>query len=255
MQTLTVIIPTFNEENYIEDCLRSVSFADQIIVIDSYSTDGTLAIVKKYNCEILQRKFDNFSNQKNEAIQAAKGNWVLFVDADERVTEKLKLEIKATINNPTRSKAERSVGKHDAYKIKFPHFYMNRFLYHTENKVVRLVKNNSIHFEGEVHEKLIHPGSVGLLNNFMIHYTYKGLFHYIKKKDSYAWFQAKMAKDKNKKTSYLLLFFKPFYRFFHTYFIRRGFLDGIPGLAVATIDAYGVFSRYVKMLLIEKGLK
>jgi glycosyltransferase involved in cell wall biosynthesis len=245
MQTLTVIIPTFNEENYIEDCLRSVSFADQIIVIDSYSTDGTLAIVKKFNCEVIQRKFDNFSNQKNEAIKAAKGNWVLFVDADERVTEKLKIEIEKTINNR----------KHDAYKIRFPHFYMNRFLYHTENKVIRLVKSQQIHFEGEVHEKLIHPGSVGLLDNFMIHYTYKGLFHYIKKKDSYAWFQAKMAKDRNKKTSYLLLFFKPFYRFFHTYIIRKGFLDGIPGLAVATIDAYGVFSRYVKMLLIERGLK
>lgn len=245
MQTLTVIIPTFNEENYIEDCLRSVAFADQIIVIDSFSTDGTLSIVKKYDCELIQRQFDNFSNQKNEAIKAAKSDWVLFVDADERVTEKLKIEIKKAINKP----------KHDAYKIKFPHFYMNRFLYHTENKVIRLVKNNAIHFEGEVHEKLMHPGSVGLLDNFMIHYTYKGLFHYIKKKDSYAWFQAKMAKDRNKKTSYLLLIFKPFYRFFHTYIIRKGFLDGIPGLAVATIDAYGVFSRYVKMLLIEKGLK
>ncbi len=245
MQTLTVIIPTFNEENYIQDCLRSVDFANQIIVVDSYSTDATLSIVKSGNCEVLQRKFDNFSHQKNEAIQLAKSDWILFVDADERVTEKLKLEIIAIINN----------SKHNAYKIKFPHFYMNRFLYHTENKVVRLVKNNSIHFEGEVHEKLIHNGSVGLLNNFMIHYTYKGLFHYIKKKDSYAWFQAKMAKDRNKKTSYLLLIFKPFYRFFYTYIIRKGFMDGIPGLAVATIDAYGVFSRYVKMLLIEKGLK
>ena len=245
MQTLTVIIPTFNEENYIQDCLRSVDFANQIIVVDSFSCDATLSIVKSTNCEVLQRKFDNFSNQKNEAIKLAKGDWILFVDADERVTEKLKLEIIATINNP----------KHNAYKIKFPHFYMNRFLYHTENKVVRLVKNKSIHFEGEVHEKLIHNGSVGLLENFMIHYTYKGLFHYIKKKDSYAWFQAKMAKDKDKKASYAHLLFKPFYRFFHTYVIRRGFLDGIPGLAVASIDAYGVFSRYVKMLLIEKRLK
>ncbi len=245
MQTLTVIIPTFNEENYLEDSLLSVRFANQIIVVDSFSSDNTVAIAKKYNCEIIERKFDNFSSQKNAALHLAKSEWILFVDADERVTEKLKIEIVATINN----------SKHKAYKIRFPHFYMNRFLYHTENKVVRLVKNEDIHFEGEVHEKLIHKGSVGLLENFMIHYTYKGLFHYIKKKDSYAWFQAKMAKEKNKKTSYLHLFFKPFYRFFHTYFIRKGFLDGIPGLAVAIIDAYGVFSRYVKMILIEKGLR
>lgn len=245
MKTLTVIIPTFNEEKYIQDCLHSVAFVNQIILIDSFSTDETLNIAKNFNCEIIQRKFDNFSNQKNEAIKLAKGDWILFVDADERVPHKLKYELLETINKP----------KHNAYKIKFPHFYMNRFLYHTENKVVRLVKNEGIYFEGEVHEKLIHKGTVGVLNNFMIHYTYKGLFHYIKKKDSYAWFQAKMSKDKNKKATYLHLIFKPFYRFFHTYFIRRGFLDGIPGLAVATIDAYGVFSRYVKMILIDRNLK
>lgn len=245
MQTITVIIPTYNEENYIQDCLRSVSFANQLIIIDSYSSDKTLKIIEDFNCEVIQRKFDNFSNQKNEAIKLAKSDWILFLDADERVTEKLKFEILETINNP----------KHDAYKIKFPHFYMNRFLYHTENKVVRLVKNKDIHFEGEVHEKLLHLGTVGLLKNFMIHYTYKGLFHYIKKKDSYAWFQAKMAKDKNKTANYFNLVFKPFYRFFHTYIIRKGFLDGVPGLAVATIDAYGVFSRYVKMILIDRGLK
>ena len=245
MQTISVIIPTFNEENYIQDCLRSVLFADQIIIIDSFSTDKTIALVKEFNCEIIERKFDNFSNQKNEAIRLAKSDWILFIDADERVTEKLKYEIKETLKNP----------KHQAYKIKFPHFYMNRFLYHTENRVIRLVKNENIHFEGEVHEKLLHQGSVGLLKNFMIHYTYKGLFHYIKKKDSYAWFQAKMSKDKNKSATYFFLVFKPFYRFFHTYIIKRGFLDGVPGLAVATIDAYGVFSRYVKMILLEKGLK
>lgn len=245
MQTITVIIPTFNEENYIQDCLNSVSFANQTIIIDSFSTDRTLEIIEKYNCEVMQRKFDNFSNQKNEALKLAKSDWILFLDADERVTEKLKYEILETITHPS----------HDAYKIKFPHFYMNRFLYHTENKVIRLVKNKDIHFEGEVHEKLIHKGSVGLLKNFMIHYTYKGLFNYIKKKDSYAWFQAKMSKDRNKKATYIHLVFKPFYRFFHTYFIRKGFLDGVPGLAVATIDAYGVFSRYVKMILIDKGLK
>ncbi len=246
MQTITVILPSFNEKNYIKDCLHSVSFANQIIIIDSFSTDTTLEIAKEFNCEILQRKFDNFSNQKNEAIKHATSNWILFVDADERVTEKLKCEILQTIKN----------AKHDAYKIKFPHFYMNRFLYHTENRVIRLVKNkNNILFKGEVHEKLLHNGTVGLLKNFMIHYTYKGLFNYIKKKDSYAWFQAKMAKDKNKSANYFHLVFKPFYRFFHTYILRRGFMDGVPGLAVASIDAYGVFSRYVKMILIDRGLE
>lgn len=245
MPTLSVIIPTYNEIAYIEDAIKSVDFADEIIVIDSFSTDGTKEKAIALGCNVFERKFDNFSNQKNHVILLAKGDWILFVDADERVTQKLKLEILEAIKSPIYS----------AYKIKLPHFYMNRFLYHLENKIVRLVKNENIYFEGAVHERLIHSGKLGVLKNFMIHYTYKGLFQYINKKDSYAWFQAKMAIDKKKKPTFFLLVFKPFYRFFHTYIIKRGFLDGVPGLAVAVIDAYGVLSRYVKMMLLEKGLK
>ena len=83
MQTITVIIPAYNEKDYIQDCLQSVSFANQIILIDSFSSDNTVEIAKKFNCEILQRKFDNFSNQKNEAIKHASSDWILFVDADD----------------------------------------------------------------------------------------------------------------------------------------------------------------------------
>ena len=245
MNTLTVIIPTYNEADYIDDAIKSVDFANEIIIIDSFSSDETKNIALKNKCKVLERKFDNFSNQKNEAIKHVKSNWVLFLDADERVTQKLKIEILEAINK----------GKHEGYKIRFPHFYMNRFLYHHTNKVLRLVKNNNISFEGNVHEKLIIKGSIGELKNFMIHYTYKGLFHYLSKKDSYAWFQAKNMKKKNKKASYVAMIFKPFYRFFHSYVIKRGFLDGIPGLAVAAINAYGVFSRYAKLILIEKNLK
>ncbi len=245
MNTLSVIIPTFNEASYIEDAIKSVAFANEIIVIDSFSTDNTKNLAMNMGCIVLERKFDNFSNQKNHAIATARSNWILFIDADERVTEKLKIDILNSINSDY----------FGAYKIKFPHFYMNRFLYHSENKVIRLAKNKNLEFKGAVHEKLIHSGKVGILKNFMIHYTYKGLFNYIQKKDSYAWFQAQMSLDKGKKATIFHLAFKPFYRFFHSYVIRRGFIDGIPGLAVASIDAYGVFSRYVKMYLLQKNLK
>src|SRR5690606_20639456 len=100
MTKLTVIIPTFNEEAYLEDALFSISFADEIIVIDSFSTDATPEIAKKFATKFLQRKFDNFSNQKNFALKEATGDWVLFVDADERVTHSLEAEIKSTIQNP-----------------------------------------------------------------------------------------------------------------------------------------------------------
>lgn len=242
---LSVIILTFNEELYIEDALNSVSFADEIIVLDSYSNDKTTEIVSHLGVKLIYRKFDNYCNQRNFAIEAATGEWILFLDADERVSVPLQLEILSSINS----------NKYDAYRIWFPHFFMDRFLFHYTDKVTRLIKNNAISFENEVHEKLILKSKPGLLKNYMIHYTYKNLFHFISKKDKYAWFQAKMCFKKGKKATLFLLFFKPLYRFFHTYFIKRVFLDGVPGLAAAAIDAYGVFSRYAKILLIEKQLE
>jgi len=242
---LSVIIPTFNEEAYLKNALRSVSFADEIIVIDSLSTDKTVEIAETFGCKVLHRKFDNFSNQKNHALQYATGKWVLFIDGDERITYKLKQEILQAMETE----------KHAGYKLNFPHFYMNRFLYHHSDNVTRLVLREKCRFEGSVHEKLIVDGSIGKLKNPVLHFTYKGLMHYISKKDSYAWFQAKQLLNKGKKATYFHLAFKPFYRFFSSYILRGGFRDGIPGLAVASINAYGVFSRYVKLILLQKGMK
>lgn len=245
MATLTVIIPTFNEEAYIEQAIRSVRFADEIIVVDSYSTDATVEIARNYPTKILERNFDNFSNQKNAALEHATMDWVLFLDADERITYPLQLEINDAINSD----------RHGGYKLNFPHFYMNRFLYHHSDNVLRLVKREGASFMGAVHEKLSCEGSIGKLKNNVLHYTYRGLTQYITKKDSYAWFQANMLFEKGKKASWLHLFFKPSYRFFRSYILKGGFRDGIPGLAVATINAYGVFERYVKLRLLWKGMK
>ena len=245
MKKLSVIIPTYNEEAYLKNALRSVEFADEIIVIDSLSTDKTVDIAEAFGCKILSRKFDNFSNQKNHALQYATEEWVLFLDGDERIPYKLKQEILEAMNS----------GKHTGYKLNFPHFYMNRFLYHHSDNVTRLVLREKCRFEGSVHEKLIVEGSIGKLKNPVLHFTYKGLIHYISKKDSYAWFQADQLLNNGKKATYFHLAFKPFYRFFSSYILRGGFRDGIPGLAVASINAYGVFSRYVKLILLQKGIR
>jgi len=245
MTKLSVIIPTYNEEMYLKDALNSVKFADELILIDSLSTDQTVSIAQAYNCKILSRKFDNFSNQKNHALQYATGDWVLFIDADERITQVLQQDILKAITSK----------KYHGYKLNFPHFFMNRFLYHHSNMVTRLVKREHCHFEGLVHEKLIVKGRIGKLFSPVIHYTYKGLIHYIHKKDSYAWFQAEQLLKKKQKITYFHLAFKPLYRFFSSYILRGGFKDGIPGLTVAGINAYGVFSRYVKLLLLKKGMQ
>ncbi len=245
MPKLTVIIPTYNEANYIEDALKSVAFANEIIVVDSFSNDETVTIAKKYTSKIINRKFDNFSSQKNAAIAEASGDWLLFIDADERVTRSLEAEILQTLENP----------KHAGYKLNFPHFFMNRFLYHQSNDVLRLVKKDGAHFTGLVHEKLHCNGSIGKLKNKMLHYTYKGLMHYIHKKEKYAWFQAEQRQLKGKKTSYFQLFFKPTYRFFNSYIYKGGFWDGVPGLILAGLDSYGVFSRYAKLILLNKKMR
>ena len=245
MATLTVIIPTFNEESYLEAALRSVSFADEIIVVDSFSADDTPNIARTYATHFLQRKFDNFSSQKNYALEHATSDWVLFLDADERITYPLQVEIKNAIETE----------KHGGYKLNFPHFYMNRFLYHHNNKVLRVVKREGSHYTGMVHEKLHCEDSIGQLNNPVLHFTYKGLEQYISKKESYAWIQAEQLHKKGKKTNLLLLFIKPAYRFFSSYFLRGGFRDGVPGMVVSAVNAYGVFSRYVKLILLNRGTR
>ena len=102
---------------------------------------------------------------------------------------------------------------------------------------------------------MIVKGSTSSLKNPVLHFTYKGLEHYIKKKDKYAWFQAEQLLQNGKNLTLFQLIFKPFYRFFHSFFIRGGFRDGIPALAIAGVNAYGVLSRYAKMILLKKELK
>ena len=237
MSKISVIIPTCNEEAFVKNAIQSVEFADEIIVIDSNSTDRTAQIAEGLGCKVLFREFDNFSNQKNHALQFASNEWVLFLDADERITNRLRYEILEAVKS----------NEFTGYKLYFPHFFMNRFLYHHSNMVTRLVKKDSCHFSGDVHEKLHVNGKMGKLKHQVNHYTYKGLTHYISKKDHYSYFQSQQALKKNKNASLLVFFFKPFYRFFSSYVLRGGFKDGIPGLIVARINAYGVFSRYAKL--------
>ncbi len=238
-------MPTLNEEAYLEAALRSVRFADQIIVVDSYSTDKTPEIAKKYTTTFLQRKFDNFSNQKNYALEHATADWILFLDADERITYPLQQEILEAINS----------NNHGGYKLNFPHFYMNRFLYHHSNNVLRVVVREGASYTGLVHEKLHCKGSIGVLKNPVLHFTYKGLEHFLNKKESYAWFQAEQLQKKGKKTTLGHLIIKPTWRFFSSYLIKGGFRDGIPGLTIAANNAYGVFQRYVKLMLLNKGMR
>lgn len=241
---ITVLIPTFNEQKLIAQAITCAKFADEILIIDSFSTDNTVEIAKKHDCTILQRKFDNFSNQKNYAISKAKNEWILVLDADEYITYQLRQEIIGKVQNP----------KHVAYKMLFKNYFLNRFIHFGSNgnKVkLRFFNRNACEYKGLVHEQLICNGSTGVLDGKMLHYTYKNLFHFFEKKNQYSQLQAQQLFKKGKNPTGFKLVFKPVYRFLNEYILRLGFLDGIAGLTSTAMNGYGVLSRYVRLSILK----
>lgn len=247
---LSIIVLTYNEEEILEQALKTALFADEIIIVDSNSTDKSIEIAKKYTQNIFFNKFLDFSSQKNFALSKAKHDWVYMLDADEVLSENLQTEIIDTLNS--------NEGECIAYRIKYAQFFMNRFLkYGTSgnDKIIRLMNKNYVKHEGLAHEKLILDGKCGDLKNKVFHYTYRGFNHYINKIDKTAWFKARELQEKNTIPNLFHFIIKPFYRFFHEYVIKRGFLDGIPGLISASINSYGVFTRYVKLRILINSTK
>ena len=242
---ITAIIPTFNEESNIQRALDSVAFADEIIVIDSFSTDKTVAIVKKSRATLLQRTFDDFSTQKNYAIQQAKHDWIFLLDADEEITENLQEEIQSKAENPN---------EFNAFYV-FRNFFFKqkrlRFSGWQRDKVIRLFKKEYNSYEGKVHEKIITDGEIGFLTEKLNHYSYKNYHQYKKKLSHYARLQAVELMSKNKVVTPYHLILKPIIRFFIQFIIKLGFLDGLQGFIISYVHSVGVFERYTKLLKLK----
>ena len=242
MTKITAIIPTFNEESNIQRALESVSFADEIIVVDSFSTDRTVAIVKESNAILLQRKFDDFSNQKNFAIEKSSNEWFFLLDADERIPNNLKTEIQEAIT---------TVNSFNAYYVYRNFFFKNKKLSYSgwrRDKVIRLFKKDSCKYEGKVHEKISTKGEVGFLKGKLNHYSYKNYNQYKKKLKNYAKLQAQELLEKGLFVTPYHLFLKPIIRFFIQFIIQFGFLDGVKGLVISWVHAFGVWRRYLEVL-------
>ncbi len=247
MTKITAIIPTLNEEVHIESAINSVSFANEIIVIDSYSDDETVVLAKKYNVKIIKRKFDDFSSQKNFAIAQAKHPWIYILDADERVTAAVEQEILEAVKNP---------------KDKVGFFVRRSFYFAGKNinyggcqrdKVVRLFLKEHCTYKGVVHETIYTKGKLGFFKNKITHYSYKNYNHYISKMNFYSALRARQYHAEGKKVNAYHLVIKPAARFVIHFFIRFGFLDGFAGFVFAKAQAYGVFTRYVKLRLLNKN--
>ena len=245
---VTAIIPTYNEAVNIAEAIASVTFADEILVIDSYSTDETVAIAVSLGASVIQRKFDDFSSQKNYAISQAKNDWIFVLDADERVSDELKNEIEHTLENPTKS----------AYSIRRENYFAGKKIKYSgwqTDKVTRLFNRKNSKYNGKtVHEEIKTTGELGFLTNKLTHYTYRDYNHYFQKINHYAELKAIELYKKGRKATVFHFIFPPIFRFISHYFIRLGFLDGFPGFMIAKIQAYGVFIRYNRLWLKNKKL-
>ncbi|WP_418509397.1 glycosyltransferase family 2 protein [Corallibacter sp.] len=251
MQKLTAIIPVGNEIHNIEAVIDSVRFANEIIVVDSFTNDGTYEKAKSLGVTVLQREFKYAADQKNWAIPQAKYDWVLLVDADERVTPELQAEIIDLLKNPKTDIVAYWIGRMNHFMGKRVHFSGWR-----NDKVIRFFKRDSCKYEDKfVHEEIIANGPVSKLKNKLYHNTYTTLDAYIEKLNKYATWQAK---DYDKKTGTLTPYhfvIKPFWGFFKHYIVQSGFRDGVVGLTIGYLQGYVVFMRYVKLWLLRKNRK
>ena len=249
MTKITAIIPTFNEESNIQKALDAVSFADEIIVIDSFSTDKTIAIVQKTKAIIVQRAFDNFSNQKNFAIGKATNDWIFLLDADETISESLQKEIQKVINTTT---------TFAAFYI-YRNFFFKRkklkFSGWQRDKVIRLFRKDNCRYKGKVHEEIYTEGEIGFLQEKINHYSYKNYNQYKSKLKSYAKLQAEELLVIGKFVTPYHLFIKPLARFFIQFFIKLGFLDGVQGFVISWVHAFGVWRRYMEVLKLKFRVK
>ena len=251
MIKLTAILPTLNEEVNILRALNSVDFADEIIVIDSFSTDNTPTIVKNFGAKFVQRSFDDFSSQKNYAISLASHDWIFVLDADEEINDRLKFEIKQVL-----MKNEDYVG----YRFNRNFFFMKKLIGYggySNNKVIRLFNKKFCEYNGNlVHEKIVvNQGNIGQINEPINHWSYRDFDSYLHKINKYKQLQAEQLFQEGKKSSLFKIVFKPKFRFIVHYFIKLGFLDGFRGFIIAVLQSYGVFVKYVSLFLKNKQIK
>ncbi len=237
MEKISTVIITYNEEKNIKDCLESVKWTDEIIVVDSYSTDNTIKICKKFGkkVKIFKRKWDSYSNQKNFGIKKTKYNWILSIDADERITPALKEEIKKVLARNQ---------KCNGYKIPRKNFYFGKWIKWGGNYPdyqLRLFNKKYGEFKNvPVHEGVIVNGKVCALKNPMLHFSYKSIDDYFKRLIKYTELEKEILISKKVKinifTILYYIIFLPFKKFVSRFIFKLGFLDGLDGLIVLKLN-------------------
>lgn len=231
---LSAVVITRNEERTLEKCLESLNFCDELIIVDSNSTDATQHIANKFGAKIFYREMDSFSNQRNFGLSKTSGDWVLFLDADEVVNDELKDSILKNTKN----------SEYDGFWLKREDFFLGRKMKHGDLGNVwlaRVVKKNKGLWKGDVHEKLNIHGFVGRTKGHIDHSSHENITEFIEKINLYSTLRAKELSGKGETTSLISIVLFPTLKFINLYFLKFGFLDGIYGFVHAVLMSFYSF--------------
>lgn len=250
-EKISVCMITFNNARTVEQALASVKdWADEIIVVDSFSTDATPEIVRRFTDNFEQRTWPGFRDQYNYCIAKAHNEWVIFIDADEVIPPELAAEIQA------RPRADSA--RYDGYIAHRRTFYLGRWIMHggwVPDYEIRLFRRSRAAFEGALHANVKVRGQVGELQHFYQHYNYRDIADQIDTINRYSETAARDMLAEGRRFSAFDLLLRPPARFLKEYILKRGFADGMPGLVIAVSTMYYVFIKYAKLWELQKGLK
>lgn len=241
MQHVSAVIITFNEEQNLSMSLPKLSWCDEIIVVDSGSTDRTPEVCKKFNCKLFYRKFEGYGEQKQYAVSLAKNDWILCLDADEVLSDKLVEEIQEEMKDPCA----------DGYFIPMTFVFLEKkFRYGKERwrYFMRLFNRRAGTFNNcKVHEKIELKGDTRKLSNNIYHYSYHNLSQYFVKLNLYSSYGAQMAFERGRKRSLALIILAAPYNFLWCYFFELNFLNGVSGFYWAVLYSFYGFVKYIKL--------
>jgi glycosyltransferase involved in cell wall biosynthesis len=242
MTPLSVIVITRNEERNIVACLEGVRWADEIILVDSDSKDATTTLARQFGAKIFVQPWEGFAEAKTFAVSHSRNDWILWLDADERVTPELGQEIRGVLSENT-SKAAHSVARRA--------YFLGRWMKHSgwyPGRVARLFDKNRATFSAvAVHEGLEVRGEVGQLRNDLLHLTDPNLYHYLTKFNRYTSLASQESFAAKQRFRLIDVLLRPPWLFFKMYILKLGFLDGVQGLLLALFSSAYVFTKYAKL--------
>jgi glycosyltransferase involved in cell wall biosynthesis len=248
MAKLSVVTIALNEEHNIVECLQSVRWADELLVVDSGSVDRTVELARAFPARVMQVAWKGYGATKNDALQHATGEWILWLDADERVTPELAEEIQRRVREDN--------GMFAGYAVARRAYFLGKWIKHCgwyPSRVTRLFRRTQGRFtESKVHEQLVLNGGVGQLHHDLLHFTDPNLHHYFQKFNSYTSLAAEDLYSAGKRFSAYDVLIRPPFVFFKMFVVRLGFLDGLHGLILSVVSMAYVFVKYAKLWEMQK---